>query len=170
MKLESVQTKNRKRVGRGISAGGGKTAGRGTKGQKSRAGHNIPKRFEGGQTPLAMRLPKLRGNKSHSQTFHTQKAAIVSLDQISTTFKDGEVISIQSLHEKKLIDKNDTKVKILNNGKLNVKVSLDPAVKASKSIEKLFSQPKVKEESKTKTAKKAETEKKSAVKKAQKSN
>jgi large subunit ribosomal protein L15 len=51
----------RTRVGRGIAAGGGKTAGRGTKGQKARAGGSIPAWFEGGQTPLHMRIPKLRG-------------------------------------------------------------------------------------------------------------
>jgi len=53
--------KARRRVGRGIAAGQGKTAGRGTKGQKARAGGKIPARFEGGQTPLHQRLPKLRG-------------------------------------------------------------------------------------------------------------
>jgi len=53
--------KSRKRVGRGIAAGQGKTAGRGTKGQKARAGGSIPPWFEGGQTPLHMRIPKLRG-------------------------------------------------------------------------------------------------------------
>lgn len=53
--------KKKTRVGRGIAAGKGKTAGRGTKGQKSRAGGNIPARFEGGQTPLHIRIPKLRG-------------------------------------------------------------------------------------------------------------
>jgi large subunit ribosomal protein L15 len=54
----------RKRVGRGIAAGGGKTAGRGTKGQKARAGGSIPPWFEGGQTPLHRRIPKLRGFKN----------------------------------------------------------------------------------------------------------
>jgi large subunit ribosomal protein L15 len=56
--------KPRKRVGRGIAAGQGKTAGRGTKGQKARAGGSIPPWFEGGQTPLHMRIPKLRGFKN----------------------------------------------------------------------------------------------------------
>jgi len=56
--------KPRTRVGRGIAAGGGKTAGRGTKGQKARAGGSIPPWFEGGQTPLHMRIPKLRGFKN----------------------------------------------------------------------------------------------------------
>jgi len=56
--------KRRTRVGRGIAAGGGKTAGRGTKGQKARAGGSIPPWFEGGQTPLHRRIPKLRGFKN----------------------------------------------------------------------------------------------------------
>ncbi len=66
MKLHDLQPapgsrKPRKRVGRGIAAGQGKTAGRGTKGQKARAGGSIPAWFEGGQTPLHIRIPKLRG-------------------------------------------------------------------------------------------------------------
>jgi large subunit ribosomal protein L15 len=56
--------KEKTRVGRGIAAGKGKTAGRGTKGQKARAGGSIPPWFEGGQTPLHMRIPKLRGFKN----------------------------------------------------------------------------------------------------------
>lgn len=58
----------RRRVGRGIAAGQGKTAGRGTKGQKARAGGSIPPWFEGGQTPLHMRIPKLRGFKNRFKT------------------------------------------------------------------------------------------------------
>jgi large subunit ribosomal protein L15 len=66
MKLHDLQPapgsrRARKRVGRGIAAGQGKTAGRGTKGQKARAGGKIPAWFEGGQTPLHVRIPKLRG-------------------------------------------------------------------------------------------------------------
>jgi large subunit ribosomal protein L15 len=69
MKLHDLQPaegsrKPRIRVGRGIAAGKGKTAGRGTKGQKARAGGSIPPWFEGGQTPLHMRIPKLRGFKN----------------------------------------------------------------------------------------------------------
>ncbi len=69
MKLHDLQPaegsrKERIRVGRGIAAGKGKTAGRGTKGQKARAGGSIPPWFEGGQTPLHMRIPKLRGFKN----------------------------------------------------------------------------------------------------------
>ena len=69
MKLHDLQPaagsrKDRSRVGRGIAAGKGKTAGRGTKGQKARAGGSIPAWFEGGQTPLHQRIPKLRGFKN----------------------------------------------------------------------------------------------------------
>ena len=69
MKLHDLQPaegsrKDRIRVGRGIAAGKGKTAGRGTMGQKARAGGGIPAWFEGGQTPLHMRIPKLRGFKN----------------------------------------------------------------------------------------------------------
>lgn len=69
MKLHDLRpaegsNKPRTRVGRGIAAGKGKTAGRGTKGQKARAGGSIPPWFEGGQTPLHMRIPKLRGFKN----------------------------------------------------------------------------------------------------------
>lgn len=132
MKLESVQTKNKKRIGRGISAGQGKTSGRGTKGQKSRSGFNIPNRHEGGQTPLSMRLPKLPGFKSLRK-----KATFISLDAISKNFKDKEVVSQESLLEKGLVRIGE-KVKILNNGTLTVKVVLGEGVKASEAVAKLF--------------------------------
>lgn len=63
--LTVVKNKRHRRVGQGIAAGQGKTAGKGTKGQKARTGHGKREGFEGGQTPLMMRLPKLRGFRSH---------------------------------------------------------------------------------------------------------
>ena len=74
--LNVVSNKNKTRVGRGISAGKGKTAGRGTKGQKARAGSGKKEGFEGGQTPLVMRLPRLRGFTSHrakTETVYTSQ-------------------------------------------------------------------------------------------------
>lgn len=130
--LESVKSKTKKRIGRGISAGGGKTAGRGTKGQKSRSGHNIPRRFEGGQTPLSMRLPKLPGFKSVHK-----KAIVITLDVLSKNFKAGEVVSRVTLSGKGLTKISD-KVKILNTGTLSVKLVLADDVKVSKSIADLF--------------------------------
>ena len=131
IKVKSSSKLNKKRPGRGISSGQGKTAGRGTKGQKSRSGHNIPKRHEGGQTPLSMRLPKLPGFKHQSQ-----KVRLISLDQISENFKDGDVVSLESLIKKLLIKKGE-KVKILNNGKLKVKVEVSD-ISISKSAKTKF--------------------------------
>ena len=75
----------RTRVGRGIAAGQGKTAGRGTKGQKSRAGASIPAWFEGGQTPIHIRVPKLRGFKNRFKIEY----AVVNVGQISAYAEAG---------------------------------------------------------------------------------
>jgi len=126
--LKKVNTNSKsKRVGRGISAGGGKTAGRGIKGQRSRSGFNLPRKFEGGQTPLAMRLHKLPGFKSFQV-----KAKIITLSDISQNYKTGEIVSSQTLAEKGMIKKGQ-RAKILNSGELTVMVKLDEGVAASKS-------------------------------------
>jgi len=125
--LKKVNTKDRKRVGRGISAGQGKTAGRGTKGQKSRSGHNIPRKFEGGQMPFSMRMPKIKGFKSRAK-----EVIEVSLDLISEKFKDGEKVTYESLKEKGIIKSVSDRVKILNNGEL--KATVEILVPHSKSI------------------------------------
>lgn len=77
--------KDRIRVGRGIAAGKGKTAGRGTKGQKARAGGSIPPWFEGGQTPLHMRIPKLRGFKNRFKIEYE----VVNIGAISAAIERG---------------------------------------------------------------------------------
>lgn len=160
IKLKSYPKKSIKRMGRGISAGQGKTAGRGTKGQKSRSGFNIPKRFEGGQTPLSMRLPKLPGFKS-VQT----KPAVISLDLISRFYKDGEEVSIKTLQDKKLIDRN-MRAKVLNNGKLTVKVFIGEGVAVSESVKSQFAKEATKDEpiKEKSVAKKAVTPKKKITK------
>ncbi|MEI6144537.1 MAG: 50S ribosomal protein L15 [Candidatus Berkelbacteria bacterium] len=140
MKLHELKkesnTVNRKRVGRGISAGGGKTAGRGTKGQNSRSGHNIPRKFEGGQTPLAMRLHKLKGFKS----LRAEKI-VVTLNDISKNFKAGETVSSATLMEKGLLKKGQ-KAKVLNTGTLNIAVKIAEDVSTSKSVLEIISKPK----------------------------
>ena len=75
----------RTRVGRGIAAGKGKTAGRGTKGQKARSGGSIPPWFEGGQTPLHMRIPKLRGFKNRFKVEYE----VVNVGDIAARIEDG---------------------------------------------------------------------------------
>ena len=119
----------RRRIGRGGKKG--TYSGRGMKGQKSRSGHNIPRRFEGGQTPLVMRLHKLPGFKSYKP-----KAQIISLDNISANFKNGETVSTNTLIEKGIIKKGQ-RVKILSSGKLSVKVSIE-GIKTSKAAQAII--------------------------------
>ena len=128
MELVSIKSKVKKRIGRGLSAGQGKTAGRGTKGQRSRSGFNLPRKFEGGQTPLSMRLPKLPGFKSKRE-----KAIVISLDIISAIFKDGDVVTKEVLVANGILKKHQI-AKILNNGELTKKVTFGPDVRVSKSI------------------------------------
>jgi large subunit ribosomal protein L15 len=84
--------KERTRVGRGIAAGKGKTAGRGTKGQKARAGGSIPPWFEGGQTPLHMRIPKLRGFKNRFKVdFEVVNIGAIAAAAERGAFEGGEM-------------------------------------------------------------------------------
>lgn len=103
---------DRKRVGRGISAGGGKTAGKGTKGQKARSGKTIKPGFEGGQTKLAMRLPKLRGFK-HERFVTYQTVNIGDLKAVS-----GKTIDGATLNKAGLVKYADRPVKILGQGEV----------------------------------------------------
>ena len=113
------------RKGRGIAAGQGKTAGRGTKGQKARTGHyKMPRGFMGGQRAIMQAVPKLKGFKS----FHA-KAEFVYLDQLNG-FK-GKVDNV-ALAEKGLISSPYAKVKVITRGELTAKVELETQF-ASKS-------------------------------------
>lgn len=108
-KLSSIKNiKKAKRVGRGVASGKGKTAGRGTKGQKSRSGYNIPRRFEGGQTPLIQRLPKVRGFKSRNL-----KPRVLDIKVIEQKFRDGDEVNLKTLLGKRLIRDTKLPVKIL---------------------------------------------------------
>jgi large subunit ribosomal protein L15 len=119
--LNVISTRKSTRVGRGISAGKGKTAGRGTKGQKARAGSGKKEGFEGGQTPLMMRLPKLRGFKSHRP-----KAEVVYTSQLASVKGD---ITNSSLHEAGLVSSAYSNVKLIVKGDVSTahKVSLQGA-------------------------------------------
>jgi len=107
-------TKNptRKRVGRGSSAGGGSTAGRGNKGQKSRTGGQVPAYFEGGQTPLIRRLTKRRGFRSHRKFSEVR----INLKDLPKYAKENQLKISQLVEEGKIMP--DTKVKILGEGTL----------------------------------------------------
>ncbi|MDR1016058.1 MAG: 50S ribosomal protein L15 [Coriobacteriales bacterium] len=113
-------TKARKRVGRGEAAGGGKTAGRGLNGQKSRSGGGKGAGFEGGQTPLARRLPKLPGFRNFNKEYYLP----VNLGRLDEKFADGETVNAISLVEKGIIKNSDSLVKILGGGKLTKKLTV----------------------------------------------
>lgn len=108
----------KKRVGRGIAAGQGKTAGRGTKGQNAR--ENVAPWFEGGQTPLYKRVPKLRGEGKKAMPVEPFRKhyAIVNLAQLEAKFAPGETVTPEELVKRRLIDAVEDGVRILGNGAL----------------------------------------------------
>ncbi len=106
--------KNRKRVGRGNGSGYGKTAGRGLNGQLSRAGGGKRPGFEGGQTPLAMRLPKLPGFRN----FNRVEYLPVNVSRLEEKFEAGDVVNGDTLKEKGIIKHSDALVKVLGDGEL----------------------------------------------------
>ncbi len=105
--------KVRRRVGRGIASGQGKTAGKGTKGQLARSGPGLPGWFEGGQTPIHMRIPKMRGFKNGR--FRTPYVA-VNVGRLGDFAVDGKVTP-QTLAAKGLV-RPDARVKVLADGDL----------------------------------------------------
>jgi large subunit ribosomal protein L15 len=108
--------KNRKRVGRGISAGQGKTAGRGTKGQGARAGGGKGAYFEGGQLPLVRRLPFKRGFTNIFRVEYQE----VNLEDLATAFAAGDDVTPETLAHARLIKKADQPVVILGRGDLGI--------------------------------------------------
>lgn len=136
MKIHQIKSqfkkKNKRRVGRGNAGKGGTTAGRGTKGQKSCSGFNIPRGFEGGQTKFIQRLPKIGGFKSLKS-----RNVIVKTSQINKNFKDSDTVSIENLIKKGLIDKNDLKVKILFDEKLSITVKIKDCLFSKKVADQI---------------------------------
>jgi large subunit ribosomal protein L15 len=110
------EKKARTRKGRGEGSKG-KTSGRGTKGTKARK--NVPATFEGGQMPIHMRLPKLKGFKNRFRTEY----GVVNLGDITKAFPEGGTIGVDELVAKGLVRKN-VLVKVLGDGKLTVKVDV----------------------------------------------
>ena len=111
--------KSRKRIGRGIAAGQGKTAGRGEKGQKHR--YSVPPGFEGGQTPLYRRLPTLRGisNAAHNIGIFRKEFAIVNVGSLGEKFEADAEVTPETLLESGLISKVLDGVKILGDGEID---------------------------------------------------
>ena len=115
--LSNVGTsQNRKRVGRGIGSGTGKTAGRGHKGQKSRSGGNVRLGFEGGQMPLQMRLPKFGFSSRVNNSF--KEVNVKNIEGM-------DIVNLITLKEKKVIGKSITKVKIFGDTQIESKVKVE---------------------------------------------
>ena len=107
-----------KRIGRGHGSGNGKTAGKGHKGQKARAGHGQRPGFEGGQMPLQRRLPKRGFNNIFAEEIIAINLAALEV------FEDGTEVTAAALAEKGIIKKADSTVKVLGNGKLTKKLTV----------------------------------------------
>ena len=129
----------KKRLGRGIGSGKGKTSGRGVKGQKSRSGVAI-KSFEGGQMPLYRRLPKRGFNP-----INKKKIAKINLDQLQN-FVDkkridpSNLINLESLKKNNIINKSYLKFKVLGNGKITSKIDIEvdySSISAKEKIENI---------------------------------
>ena len=137
MKLHELEknigaTSSKKRVGRGPGSGLGKTSGRGQKGQKARSGGSINPVFEGGQLPLYRRLPK-RGFSN--DRFKTQYATI-NVEDLNI-FEDGTVITPALLKEMGIIKKQLDGIKVLGNGKLEKKVTIQAHKFSTSALEKI---------------------------------
>jgi large subunit ribosomal protein L15 len=113
-------TKARKRVGRGNGSGYGKTAGRGMNGQLSRSGGGKRPGFEGGQTPLYMRLPKMGGFRNINRIEY----APVNVKRIAEKYAAGDTVDAQTLYEKGIIKHTDTPVKVLGDGDIDIAVTV----------------------------------------------
>jgi large subunit ribosomal protein L15 len=117
------------RVGRG-EASKGKTAGRGTKGTKAR--YQVPERFEGGQMPLHMRLPKLKGFKNPFKT----EFQVVNLDKLAELYPEGGEVTVEGLVAKGAVRKNSL-VKVLGQGEISVALQVTVDAVSGSAKEKI---------------------------------
>ncbi|MCF6094817.1 50S ribosomal protein L15 [Microaerobacter geothermalis] len=131
LKPATGSRKERKRVGRGIGSGNGKTAGRGHKGQNARSGGGVRPGFEGGQNPLYRRLPK-RGFTN----FNRKEYAIINLDTLNR-FAENTEVTPELLIESGIIKNIKDGVKILGNGELNVKLTVKANKFSQAAVEKI---------------------------------
>lgn len=119
--------KTRKRVGRGMGSGLGKTCGRGHKGQKSRSGGRIRRGFEGGQQPLQMRLPKFGFNSAKSRV-----TTEVTLSEIARV--EGDVVDMQTLQDADIIKGTMKRAKVILSGSIDRAVTVK-GLKATKGAQ-----------------------------------
>ena len=137
MKLNSLYpnegaTKSRKRVGRGPGSGLGKTSGKGHKGQNARSGGGVRPVFEGGQTPLYRRLPKRGFNNARFETVY----AVINVSDLNR-FENGTVVSPALLKEVGLVKNQLDGIKVLGNGELTKKLTIQAHKFSKTAIEKI---------------------------------
>ena len=124
-------TKESKRIGRGHGSGNGKTAGKGHKGQKARAGHGMRPGFEGGQMPLQRRVPKRGFNNIFAEEWLAINVSALEV------FEDGTVVDATALQDKGIIKKADKPVKVLGNGKITKKLTVNLNAFSASAAEKI---------------------------------
>lgn len=122
--------KRKLRYGRGEGGKGGKTATRGTKGTKAR--NKVPAGFEGGQLPLHMRLPKLRGFKNPAKINYQ----VVNLDKLTESFPEGGDVTVADLVAKGLVRKNQP-VKVLGTGEISVAINVTADAFSKSAVDKI---------------------------------
>jgi len=137
MKLNDLRpaagtTKNKKRIGRGVGTGQGKTAGKGHKGQNSRSGGGTRPGFEGGQMPLYRRLPKIGFTNIWRKEY-----AVVNLFDLNEKFEDGAVVTIDALKEAGLVKAVKNGVKILATGEITKKLTVQANKFSATAAEKI---------------------------------
>jgi len=133
LKNSNREHKNRKRVGRGMGSKCGKTCGRGEKGMGSRSGAKLRLGKEGGNMPRFMKIP-IRGFSNFR--FRTE-FDVINLDQINNVYKDGDVVNSHSMIDKGLITASSPGVKLLGNGELTKKVTIELDAISETAREKL---------------------------------
>ena len=124
-------TKESKRIGRGHGSGNGKTAGKGHKGQKARAGHGMRPGFEGCQMPLQRRIPKRGFNNIFAEEWIAINVSALEV------FEDGAVVDATALQDKGIIKKADKPVKVLGNGKITKKLTVNLNAFSASAAEKI---------------------------------
>ena len=137
MKLNNIKpaegaTTVRKRVGRGPGSGLGKTSGRGEKGQKARSGYSRKPGFEGGQLPLYRRLPKRGFSNAKFKTVY----AVINLSDLNR-FEDGTVVTPALLKEVGLVNKGLDGIKVLGEGNLEKKLTIQANKFSASAVEKI---------------------------------
>jgi large subunit ribosomal protein L15 len=136
LKNTSRPKKKIQRVGRGIGSGRGKTSGRGEKGDGSRSGYKRRYGYEGGQVPLYRKLP-IRG---FTRGRFVKPSQAINLSDIEDYFNDGDVVNMATLREKGLIHRRlPSGIKILSNGELTKKVTIEANAFSKAAAEKLES-------------------------------